>query len=233
MLRRRFELSRRFAVRRIRRRPANRRRHRTPASTRSSATWAGDFTHLPARDNVYIGADRRRRSPRPRIRSIDVQRAPAQPLRRRQYGLRARANISATRPSRWRCRSARTPSALIFDEPKTAHLGMDLLQRADSHARCWSSRSSSRCAASVPTAATVSRFPPGTPRSRSRRRPSSSVIWDGSAACSATRSRRTSRSSRLHDNRHYLSDVVFGAAVGTIAGRTVTQHGRTCGRSRR
>jgi membrane-associated phospholipid phosphatase len=32
--------------------------------------------------------------------------------------------------------------------------------------------------------------------------------------------------SRLHDNRHYLSDVVFGAAVGTIAGRTVTAHGR-------
>lgn len=33
--------------------------------------------------------------------------------------------------------------------------------------------------------------------------------------------------SRLHDNRHYLSDVVFGAAVGAVAGRTVTQHGRT------
>ncbi|MBS1817333.1 MAG: phosphatase PAP2 family protein [Acidobacteria bacterium] len=32
--------------------------------------------------------------------------------------------------------------------------------------------------------------------------------------------------SRLHDNRHYLSDVVFGAAVGVIGGRTVTQHGR-------
>src|SRR5207237_7054299 len=32
--------------------------------------------------------------------------------------------------------------------------------------------------------------------------------------------------SRLHDNRHYLSDVAFGAAVGTIAGRTVTYHGR-------
>lgn len=32
--------------------------------------------------------------------------------------------------------------------------------------------------------------------------------------------------SRLHDNRHYLSDVVFGAAVGAISGRTVTQHGR-------
>ncbi len=33
-------------------------------------------------------------------------------------------------------------------------------------------------------------------------------------------------SSRLHENRHFASDVVFGAAVGTIAGRTVTRHGR-------
>ncbi len=32
--------------------------------------------------------------------------------------------------------------------------------------------------------------------------------------------------SRLRENRHWLSDVVFGAAVGTIAGRTVTRHGR-------
>jgi membrane-associated phospholipid phosphatase len=32
--------------------------------------------------------------------------------------------------------------------------------------------------------------------------------------------------SRLHDNVHYLSDVIFGAAIGTIAGRTVTVHGR-------
>ena len=30
--------------------------------------------------------------------------------------------------------------------------------------------------------------------------------------------------SRLHDNRHYLSDVIFGAAVGAIAGRTVVHH---------
>lgn len=32
--------------------------------------------------------------------------------------------------------------------------------------------------------------------------------------------------SRLHDNRHYLSDVVFGAATGIIIGRSVTWHGR-------
>jgi hypothetical protein len=33
--------------------------------------------------------------------------------------------------------------------------------------------------------------------------------------------------SRLHENRHYLSDVVAGAACGVIAGRTVTRHGRS------
>lgn len=32
--------------------------------------------------------------------------------------------------------------------------------------------------------------------------------------------------SRLHDNRHFLSDVVFGAATGIIIGRSVTWHGR-------
>jgi hypothetical protein len=33
--------------------------------------------------------------------------------------------------------------------------------------------------------------------------------------------------SRLHDNRHYASDVVFGAAMGIAIGRAVTFHGRT------
>ncbi len=32
--------------------------------------------------------------------------------------------------------------------------------------------------------------------------------------------------SRLHDNDHWLSDVVFGSATGTIAGRTVVHHAR-------
>jgi membrane-associated phospholipid phosphatase len=32
--------------------------------------------------------------------------------------------------------------------------------------------------------------------------------------------------SRLHDNRHYASDVVFGAALGVVVGRSVTFHGR-------
>jgi membrane-associated phospholipid phosphatase len=32
--------------------------------------------------------------------------------------------------------------------------------------------------------------------------------------------------SRLHDNRHFASDVVMGAATGVIIGRSVTWHGR-------
>lgn len=32
--------------------------------------------------------------------------------------------------------------------------------------------------------------------------------------------------SRLHENRHFLSDVIFGAALGMAAGRSVTRHGR-------
>jgi len=32
--------------------------------------------------------------------------------------------------------------------------------------------------------------------------------------------------SRLPDNKHWLSDAVFGASVGIIAGRTATRHGR-------
>jgi membrane-associated phospholipid phosphatase len=32
--------------------------------------------------------------------------------------------------------------------------------------------------------------------------------------------------SRLQENRHFVSDVVFGAALGVVAGRTTTRHGR-------
>jgi hypothetical protein len=32
--------------------------------------------------------------------------------------------------------------------------------------------------------------------------------------------------SRLHENRHYLSDVIFGAGVGYVVGHTVTRHGK-------
>jgi hypothetical protein len=31
---------------------------------------------------------------------------------------------------------------------------------------------------------------------------------------------------RVHDNKHYLSDVIFGAGVGYVVGHTVTRHGK-------
>ena len=66
----------------------------------------------------------------------------------------------------------------------------------------------------------------GTPRRRSPRLPCSSATSDGSSASRLTSGLVYVGASRLHENRHYLSDVVFGATVGIIAGRTVTRHGR-------
>lgn len=47
--------------------------------------------------------------------------------------------------------------------------------------------------------------------------------WKGALAYSVS---AYVAASRLYENRHYLSDVIFGAAIGTVAGRTVTRHGR-------
>jgi PAP2 superfamily protein len=48
--------------------------------------------------------------------------------------------------------------------------------------------------------------------------------WKGTAAAYVLSSYVAM--SRLPANRHWFSDVVFGSAVGIIAGRTVTRHGR-------
>jgi hypothetical protein len=113
----------------------------------------------------------------------------------------------------------------IFDKPKVSHLGMDLLRAqiitemlvqpvkfATHRERPDGSNSQSfpsGHAAATFAAATVIERHVGWRRS---------LLGYGIATYVAA--------SRLHDNRHYLSDVAFGAAVGTIAGRTVTQHGR-------
>ena len=111
----------------------------------------------------------------------------------------------------------------IFDEPKTAHLGMDLLQaqiltellvepikfatrreRPDGSNR--QSFPSGHAAVTFATATVIERH----------------LGWRKSVLGYAIASYVAA--SRLHDNRHYLSDVVFGAAVGSIAGRTVVHH---------
>jgi hypothetical protein len=111
----------------------------------------------------------------------------------------------------------------IFDKPKVSHLGMDLLQ------------------AQILTEMMVEPLKFATQRMR----PDGSnhqAFPSGHAAITFATATVIERhlgwrksilgytiasyvaASRLHDNRHYLSDVVFGAAVGSIAGRTVVHH---------
>jgi len=113
----------------------------------------------------------------------------------------------------------------IFKQPKVSHLGMDLIQaqlltellvepikfavgreRPD-HSNNQSFPSG-HAAVTFATATVIERH----------------LGWRNSALAYTLASYVAM--SRLHDNRHYLSDVVFGAAVGTIAGRTVVHHGR-------
>jgi PAP2 superfamily len=113
----------------------------------------------------------------------------------------------------------------VFSRPKVSHLGLDLLRAqivtellvqpikfASGRRRPDGSNAQSfpsGHAAIAFAVATVIEHHVGWPRS---------LLGYAVAADVAA--------SRLHDNRHYLSDVAFGAAVGTIAGRTVTRHGR-------
>jgi membrane-associated phospholipid phosphatase len=112
----------------------------------------------------------------------------------------------------------------IFDKPKAAHLGMDLL-RAQILSESLVEPLKFVVRRERPDQSNHQSFPSG---HASATFAAATIIerhlgWKkaalgyGIAAYVAT--------SRLHDNVHYLSDVVFGSAVGTIAGRTVTQHG--------
>jgi hypothetical protein len=113
----------------------------------------------------------------------------------------------------------------VMDKPRVAHLGMDLLraqaitemlvepikfaarrERPDGSNRL--SFPSGHAAITFAAAAVIERH----------------LGWKRSLLAYAVAGYVAT--SRLHDDRHYLSDVVFGAAVGTIAGRTVTVHGR-------
>jgi PAP2 superfamily len=111
----------------------------------------------------------------------------------------------------------------LFDKPKVAHLGMDLVQAqilsellvepikfATQRTRPDNSNNhsfpSGHAAVTFATATVIERH----------------LGWRKSLLGYTIASYVAA--SRLHDNRHYLSDVVFGAAVGSIAGRTVVHH---------
>lgn len=111
----------------------------------------------------------------------------------------------------------------FFDEPKVAHLGMDLLQaqiltemlvepikfathRLRPDGSDHRSFPSGHAAVTFATATVIERH----------------LGWRKSVLSYVIASYVAA--SRLHDDKHYLSDVIFGAAVGSIAGRTVVHH---------
>ncbi len=113
----------------------------------------------------------------------------------------------------------------IFDMPKASHLGMDLL-RAQAVSEILVQPIKFATHRLRPDGSNYQSFPSGHSAATFA---AATIIerhlgWKKSVLAYGIASYVAA--SRLHDNVHYLSDVVFGAALGTVAGRTVTEHGR-------
>jgi hypothetical protein len=207
--------------------PAEAKEPPTPAHTGFKAMakgLVGDFTHLPSTENMYL------------VLVGGALATAAHPVDQ-TFNARLRSHYDAVNdafaPGKY---FGNTPEQValslgtyawgrIFDQKKVSHLGMDLLR------------------AQIVTTALVHPIKIATGRERpdgsdARSFPSghAAVTFAGATVLERHVGWRYSllayvaasyvAASRLHDNRHYLSDVAFGAAIGTIAGRTVTQPGR-------
>jgi membrane-associated phospholipid phosphatase len=183
-----------------------------------------DFKHLPAKDNVYLAliGGGLAAAVHPADPSFNVHLRSHYTLVNNIY---KPAKYLGDTPMQVALSVGTYSYGRLFDAPKASHLGMDLLR------------------AQILTEALVQPLKFATHRQRPdlsnhQSFPSGHAAITFAAATVIERHLGWRRSllgyalasyvasSRLHDNRHYLSDVVFGAAVGTIAGRTVTQHGR-------
>jgi membrane-associated phospholipid phosphatase len=111
------------------------------------------------------------------------------------------------------------------DQPKVSHLGMDLIRSLIVSETVTQTlkytvrreRPDGSGATSFPSGHAADTFAFATALERH-------LGWKGAVPAYILASYVAA--SRLNENRHYLSDVVFGSAVGIIAGRTVTRHGR-------
>ncbi len=181
-----------------------------------------DVKHLPSMQNVYIAAV---------AGGLAIAAHPADPT----FNARLRSHDDAVNivfaPGKY---IGDTPEQVAlslgtfafgraFDQPKVSHLGMDLIQaqlltemlvepikfatrreRPDGSNR--QSFPSGHAAVTFATATVIERH----------------LGWRKSILGYVIASYVAA--SRMHDNRHYLSDVIFGAGVGSIAGRTVVHH---------
>jgi membrane-associated phospholipid phosphatase len=113
----------------------------------------------------------------------------------------------------------------LGDHPKVSHLGMDLIQallisEGLTQGLKYSTqrlRPDGSTRNSFPSGHSADTFAFATALERH-------LGWKGAVPAYAVASYVAI--SRLPANRHWFSDVVFGSAVGIIAGRTVTRHGR-------
>jgi PAP2 superfamily protein len=184
----------------------------------------GDIKHLPAKENMYLAlvGGALATAAHPVDQSFNVH------LRSHYDAVNAAfapAKYLGDTPEQVALSLGTYAYGRIFDKPRVSHLGMDLLRsqivtealvqpiKFATHRE----RPDGSNAQSFPSGHAAVTFAAATVIERH-------VGWRHSLLAYAVATYVAA--SRLHDNKHYLSDVAFGAAVGTIAGRTVTQHGR-------
>jgi hypothetical protein len=197
----------------------------TPPHTGIRALFANlgeDVKHLPSKQNLYIAAigGGLAAAAHPADQSFNVR------LRSHYDGVNkafAPGKYLGNTPEQVALSLGTYAFGRLRDQPRVAHLGMDLLQ------------------AQILTEMIVEPIKFATQRQRpdlsdKHAFPSGHAAVTFAAATVIERHLGWRKSllgytiasyvavSRLHDNRHYLSDVIFGAAVGSIAGRTVVHH---------
>jgi hypothetical protein len=206
---------------------SNEKKPETPPHTGILALLDGlrlDITHLPSTSNLYIAlaGGGAALAVHPLDQNFNVHFESHAHLINAIY---APAKYYGDTPEQVGLSLATYAFGRIFDEPKVSHMGMDLL-RAQAISEMIVEPLKFSTQRLRPDGSNHLSFPSGHSAVTFA---AATVIerhlgWKKAALAYLIASYVAS--SRLHDNVHYLSDVVFGAAVGTIAGRTVTEHGR-------
>jgi hypothetical protein len=199
----------------------------TPVHTGIAALLYGlgqDVKHLPSRPNLYIAAigGAAALAVHPIDDNVNIALKSHFDLVNSIY---KPAHIAGQTPVMVGLSLATYAFGRIEDEPKVSHVGMDLL-RAQIIDTVLTESLKHTVHRERPNHANNLSFPSG---HASITFATATVIerhlgWKMSALGYAFAAYVAS--SRLHDNVHWFSDVVFGATVGTISGRTVTEHGR-------
>jgi len=203
------------------------RKPETPPHTGIRALLDGlrlDITHIPSRQNFYLvaGGGALALAAHPFDQTFNVHLRSHYTLVNDIY---APAKYYGDTPEQIALSLGTYAYGRIFDQPKVSHLGMDLL-RAQAITEMLVEPIKFATQRTRPDGSNSLSFPSG----------HAAVTFAGATVIERHLGWKKAAlayviaayvaSSRMHDNRHYLSDVVFGAALGTVAGRTVTEHGR-------